>query len=329
VTIVAHLRSTTTAFKLAGTSRELPRWNGPLTADLALASRADPFSAPGWLFELKYDGFRLLAAKDGGSAMLRLRSGRDATAKFPEVAEAVAALPTACALLDGELVVFDRDGRSDFAALRRRALTTGEGVRRGDPVAACFFDILASDGRDLRQLPLVEPKRMLKALLRDQDRLVYVDHVHERGEQLLAGARRLGLEGLVAKKADSPYLPSRTGAWQKIKIEETADFVVIGIAEPTRETFMRPGLVLAVADADRLRCVGRVAVGHRELEALEPVVRELGRDAAPCAVAGRVAVWLEPMLVCEVRHLASSRRGLRHAVFVRYRPDKPWRQCSV
>jgi bifunctional non-homologous end joining protein LigD len=326
---VADRWSTATVTKPGDISRDLPAWKGPLTADLALASRAAPFSAAGWIFELKYDGFRVLAAKNGGNVVLRLRSGRDASAEFHEVAAAVAALPTACALLDGELVVFGEDGRSDFDALRRRALATRGGDWQGTHVTGCFFDLLASDGRDVRQLPLVERKRMLKALLRQQDQLVCVDHVHKRGEQLLAGARKLGLEGIVAKKSDSPYLPGRTGAWRKIKIEDTADFIVIGIAEPTRETFMRPGLVLAVADAHRLRHVGRVAVGHTELHALEPVVRELGRETAPCAGAGRAGVWLEPMLVCEVRYLATSRRGLRHAVFIRFRPDKPWRECQV
>jgi ATP-dependent DNA ligase len=92
---------------------------------------------------------------------------------------------------------------------------------------ACFFDLLALDGGDLRQLPLVERKRRLQALLRDQPPLVFVDHIEGRGEDLVAGARKLGLEGVVAKRANSPYLSGRNGAWKKIKIEETSDFVVI------------------------------------------------------------------------------------------------------
>ena len=148
---------------------------------------------------------------------LRLRSGRDASARFPEVAETVTALPAKRALLDGELVVFGRDGRSDFDALRDRALD-GKAGRNGEPVTACFFDLLAMDGRDLRQLPVIERKRRLKVLLRDQDRLVNVDHVRGHGGQLLAGVRKLGLEGIVAKKADSPYLPGRSSVWRKSTI---------------------------------------------------------------------------------------------------------------
>ena len=102
---------------------------------------------------------------------------------------------------------------------------------------------------------------------------------------------------------------------------------MIGIADPARATFMRPGLVLALVEAERLRYVGRVPVGRQELEALEPVVREFGRDTTPCPGAGRAAAWLEPALACEVRYLALSRLGLRHAAFLRFRPDKPWREC--
>ena len=100
------------------------------------------------------------------------------------------------------------------------------------------------------------------------------------------------------------------------------------MAEPSKATFMRPGLVLAVAAAEGLRYVGRVAVGATELAALDPVLPHLRRASSPCHGAGRAAFWLEPALACEVRYLASSRHGLRHAVFVRFRPDKPWRDCG-
>lgn len=307
-------------------ARSLARWTGPLLVPLALASRSEPFSGPGWLFELKYDGWRVLAAKDEAEVTLRLRSGRDATATFPEVADAIAALPAQRALLDGELVVFDADGRSDFEMLRTRALGRRTGPRYTDATAA-LFDVLALNDHDLRHVPLVERKQMLQELLSGRERLLYVEHVEDRGEQLLDGARRLGLEGVVAKRADSPYPSGRTGAWLKFKCEDTADFVVIGVAAPSRLTFMRPGLVLATVERDRLRYAGRVAVGRRELDALAVVVPRLWREWSLCPGAGRAETWIEPAIVAEVRYLASSRRGLRHAVFVRFRPDKPWQEC--
>lgn len=196
---------------------------------------------------------------------------------------------------------------------------------------ACVFDILALDGRDLRHLPLLARKQVLRDVLADQTDIVFVDHVAERGEELLAGARKLGIEGVVAKRAASPYAAGRTNAWLKFKAEHTADFVVIGVTEPSEGTFWRPGLVLAAVEHGALlRYAGRVAAGRDELAALEPVLPALNRKSAPCAGAGRAAVWLEPAVVCEVRFLASSTgRGLRHPVFVRFRTDKPWRDCEA
>ena len=294
-----------------------------------LATRSEPFSAPRWVFELKYDGFRLQAAKDGSRVTLRYRSGRNATSVFPEIAEAVARLPADRAILDGELVAFGPDGRSDFELLRARALSAGKRDSAATDVRACIFDLIGLDDADLRPLPLVERKGLLRDLLSGADHhLVFVDHVEERGEELLAGARQLRLEGVVAKRVDSSYLPGRSGAWRKFKVEETQDFVVIGIAAPSEGTFWRPGLVLARADGDGVRYVGRVAVGQPELASLEAVLPQLRRETSPCARAGRAKVWLDPAVVCEVRFLASSQRGLRHSVFVRFRPDKSWRDCT-
>jgi bifunctional non-homologous end joining protein LigD len=320
-------RSTATRRAPAAPVSTCPRWRGPLVSELALATRAEPFSAAGWLFELKYDGWRLLAAKDGDTVTLRLRSGRDAASTFPEVAEAVSALPVRRALLDGEVVVFAADGRSDFDLVRARALTRRK-MASGPLATACFFDLLALDDHDLRQLPLVERKALLRDVLPSQERLRYVDHVETRGEDLLAGARRLRLEGVVAKRLDSAYQPGRTGSWLKFKVEETADFVVVGIAEPSEGTFWRPGLVLAAVEHDALRYVGRVALGGPELDALRGVVPQLQRRSSSCPRAGRAETWLEPAVVAEVRYLASSGAGLRHAVFVRFRPDKHWRECD-
>ena len=176
---------------------------------------------------------------------------------------------------------------------------------------------------------MVERKRLLRELLRgSDDDLLYVDHVEERGEQLVAGARKLRLEGVVGKKADSAYVAGRSGFWRKIKAEDTADFVVIGIAAPSEGTFWRPTLVLGSStDAAGLRYVGRVGVGAAELAMMGPVLSQLRRPSSPCRDAGRAEAWLEPVIVCEVRFLASSQRGLRHPVFVRFRPDKPWREC--
>lgn len=143
----------------------------------------------------------------------------------------------------------------------------------------------------------------------------------------LAGARELRLEGIVAKRADSPYPAGRTSSWRKIKIEETNEFIVLGIAAPSESTFWRPSLILAVNAGSGLRYVARVAVSQTELDALQPVIPRLRRRSSPCRGAGRAEVWFEPALVVEVRFLASTQQGLRHPVFVRFRPDKRWEEC--
>jgi bifunctional non-homologous end joining protein LigD len=304
----------------------LPRWRGPLDAEFAVAKRCEPFSGPGWLFELKYDGFRLLAAKDGREVTLRYRSGRDATAVFPELVAAVATLPARRLLLDGELVVFGSDGRSDFERLRSRAMAADRRAAAGT-ASACLFDVLAIDEHDVRRLPLIERKGLLRELLVDQDRLLYVDHVEGRGEELLAGARRLRLEGVMAKRADSRYRGGTASGWRKLKLEETSDFVVIGLARPSERTFGLASLLLATVVDEQLAYAGRAAIGAAESEAVAELVPTLARRTPPCSVRVPRATWLEPALVCEVRFLASSGPGLRHPTFLRFRPDKPWSEC--
>jgi bifunctional non-homologous end joining protein LigD len=191
------------------------------------------------VFELKYDGFRMLAAKDGDDVTLRYRSGRDVTGQYTEIVAAVARLPCRRALLDGELVVCGPTGRPDFGALQRRAFRTSRG-RFGAQL--CVFDLLALDEDALRPLPLLRRKELLRELLRASNpALLYVEHLAADGEELLRGARELGLEGVVAKRADAPYVAGRNSGWRKFKLEDTSDFVVIGIAPPARATFDRPG----------------------------------------------------------------------------------------
>jgi bifunctional non-homologous end joining protein LigD len=219
------------------------------TTDLPQPSRASAFSADDWVFELKYDGYRLLAVKDGARVELRYRTGRQVTDLYPEVVRTIACLPATRAVFDGELVVFDAAGRSNFGLLRSRAFGRPTPGRRQPPARVCLFDLLMLDDQDLRPRPLLERKRALQGLLARQTEVIFVKHVARVGEQLLAGARRFELEGVVAKAAERPYPRGRTKSWLKVKLEDTGDFVVVGIAPPSRETFDRPGLVLALPGA--------------------------------------------------------------------------------
>ena len=184
---------------------------------------ARPFSRPGWLFELKYDGFRVLAVKEDGRSRLLSRSGRDMAKSFPELVAALERLPNLA--LDGELVVCDAAGRPQFQQLRRRALRTKHLAEAVAAMPACIyaFDLLALKGEDLRARPLIDRKRLLKRTLGRSERIRYLDHVDEHGEALYAEIERLELEGMVAKDAASMYRPGRSHAWLKVKTPAARD----------------------------------------------------------------------------------------------------------
>lgn len=298
-----------------------------------LAQPADaPFRAAGWLFELKYDGYRLLAWKEGARVTLRYRRGGDATALFPEVARAVAALPVEEALLDGELVVLDASGRPDFQALQGRA-REDRGAEIGAasitrPATLFVFDLLAAGGLDLRPLPLVQRKAVLAALAPRLGPVRYADHVETEGEALFREVTARGLEGIVAKRSEAPYRAGRSPAWVKIRTARTGDFAVVGFTAPAQGRTGFGALHLAARGADGLRYAGRVGTGFDE-----PLLRELhGRLAGRVVPApacggelpsGKGQRWVAPELVAEVRFKEWTREGvLRQPVFIRLRDDK-------
>lgn len=303
------------------------------TAGLMLAEPAEaPFRRAGWLFELKYDGYRVLAEQRGGRALLRYRGGDEATALFPEVARAVAALPGEGAVLDGELVVLDARGRPDFQALQARAQ-----LRRPADVAAASvsrpatlfaFDLLSAGGLDLRPLPLAERKAILGALAPRLGPLRFADHLEAEGVALFREATAMGLEGVVAKRADSPYRAGRSEAWRKVRVARTADLAVVGSTAPAAGRSGFGALHVAARGEGGLVYAGRVGSGFDEaaLAALAARLEGRGRKGPPCSgavPAGRGHRWVEPELVVEVRYLAWTREGvLRQPVFVRLRDDK-------
>ena len=178
-----------------------------------------PFDRPGWIFELKYDGFRVLAIRNAANARLLSRRGNDLAACFPEIVECLHALPSMA--LDGELVVLDDTGKSDFERLRRRALLkkriSVEHAARQEPAVLFVFDILSLRGKDFRNVPLLKRKEALQTALEGSQRIRPVQHVGEGGTRLYEAACGLGLEGIVAKRAAAPYTAGRSGDWIKIR----------------------------------------------------------------------------------------------------------------
>ncbi len=307
---------------------------------LMLAENAErPFSDPGWIFELKYDGFRALGSRESGEPRLRYRRGADATASYPELARALRLLPFGDLVLDGEIVVLDEEGRPSFQRLQQRAQQRRKhDIERSAlelPVTYCVFDLLGFEGYDLRPLPLVERKRLLQLVVPRAGPLRFVEHIVAEGEAFHEQVARLGLEGVMAKRADSPYVSGRSSQWRKLRRLRVEDFVVVGLSEPRGGRTGFGALHLAAYEGDVLVYCGRVGSGFDErlLQDLAAGLERDRREEPPCTgpvPRGRSQVWVEPRLVVEVRHHSWTEEGLlRQPVFLRIRDDKLPAECLL
>ncbi len=315
----------------------------PDRVDVMLATaRDEPFSRSGWVFEFKFDGYRIVGWRSGGEAGLISRNGNDLTRTFPEVARAVAALPYDGLVVDGEVVVHDERGIPSFDRLQRR----GRLQRWADVVRAAVelpatwyaFDLIACEGYDARALPLLERKRLLREILPSAGPIRFSDHVDEHGEAVYERAVAMGLEGVVAKKADGPYRGTRSKEWLKVRSVRTDDYAVVGWKAPKGSRTGFGSLHLARYDGEGLVYVGGVGTGFDEtaLESLASRLAELEVDEPACRPPeggelprGKAPRWVRPEIVVEVRYKEVTAQGLlRHPVFVRTRDDKAPHECT-
>ena len=300
-------------------------------------TREKPFSKPGWLFEIKYDGYRLVAARQNGEAVLLSRAGNDLTATFPEVEHAVSALPFEHVVMDGEVAVHDESGFPSFQRLQKRGLLNRLAeIKRAAvelPATLYVFDLLAFGEYDLRLLPLETRKSLLKEILPSAGPLRFSDHIEERGQEMFEEITKLRLEGTVAKKADSPYRGGRTSEWLKIRAERTDDFLVVGFTEPKGSRVGFGALHIGQFVDGELLYEGRVGTGFSadELEEIRGELEALRQDQPACAgpiPTGEGHCWVKPELVCEIRFKELTEEGLlRQPVFVRFRDDKRAEEC--
>jgi bifunctional non-homologous end joining protein LigD len=307
-------------------------------AEPMLAETAEqPFSRKGWLFEVKLDGYRMRAVKDGGKARLITRNGNDATAAFPELVRPLEALPFDGLIMDAEIVVLDDHGRPSFQRLQNRARISGAlPVKRAaveNPATLYLFDLLAVEGHDVRALPLDKRKALLRKILPEAGPLRYSEHFATDGEALYEHAVRLGLEGIVAKKADSTYRSGRSPNWLKVRADKTDEFVVVGYTEPKGSRGGFGALHLGWYDDGKLVYAGRAGSGFTsaELKKVAAELEKLRRPDPPCegpVPKGKEHAWVEPRLVAEVRYREWTDEGLlRQPVFVRFRDDKRPEDC--
>jgi bifunctional non-homologous end joining protein LigD len=310
-----------------GPAEALPRTLAPMLAETGTTPRTDP----GWRYEPKLDGYRVLAFLGAGQVRLQSRRGLDLTACFPEIAAELAAQPAGQMVLDGEIVALDATGRPSFNALQNRAQLKGAAeiaaAQRDAPVVLVCFDLLHFAGLNLRAAPYGDRRRYLAQCLLPAPHLQLV-HCAANAEQLYAAALASGYEGIVAKRLDSAYQPGRRSrAWLKLKATRSAELLIGGYTRGKGAREPLGALLLGYHDGKALRYAGHVGSGLDEatIATLLQRTARLKRSASPFAVKPplhRPTTWLAPRLIAEVAYGERTPDGLLRApVFVRLRDD--------
>ena len=303
-----------------------PGWLDPELATLT----QDRFSDPGWIFERKLDGERCLAFTSGRQVRLMTRNHKEDTSTYPEITEALAA-QAGSFIIDGEIVAFD-GSQTRFARLQQRlgVRHPGPDLRAEVPVYYYIFDVLWAGNRDMRPLPLRQRKQILRGLLTFAGPLRFTEHRDTDGEAYWREACAKGWEGIIAKRADSPYRPGRTRDWLKFKCQNGQEFVIGGYTDPRGSRTGFGALLLGYYDSDgKLRYAGKVGTGfdRRTLTSLHAALAADERPESPFEpVRGlpRSGVhWVEPRLVAQVGFTEWTADGqLRHPRFQGLRRDK-------
>jgi bifunctional non-homologous end joining protein LigD len=289
-----------------------------------------PFDDPAWVFERKLDGIRATVRRDGGEVTLTSRTGKSLSSAYPELVEALEAEPATEFAADGEIVAFE-GSRTSFEKLQGRMGIHEPRLARlsGIPVFLYLFDLLEFDGHDLTGLPLRQRKAALRRAFSFHGPVRYTPHRNEHGEELFREACAKGWEGLIAKRADSPYVHSRSRDWLKLKCSFEQELVIGGFTPPQGSRQRFGALLVGYHEDGELRYAGKVGTGFSE-----PILRDLGDRLESLEVADppfargtglpRNARWVEPELVAQVAFGEWTRDGkLRHPRYLGLREDKP------
>ncbi|MBO9574690.1 MAG: DNA ligase D [Sphingobium sp.] len=309
----------------ASRATRLPRFEPPQLATLVDAVP----TGNGWMHEIKFDGYRALAAVSGDKVVIYTRTGLDWTDKFAPLAERLAALDLPSCLIDGEIVAYDAKGNPDFSALQK-VLKRGRGSQGpGDALSFHAFDLLRLDGEDMKPLPNIERKERLESLLLVAQPPIHVaDHVIGAGEKLFTAMCSSGQEGIIAKRIDAPYRSARTRNWVKVKCNLRQEFVILGWSKSNAKGRPFRSLLLGQREGSALVYKGKVGTGFDAdlLDELAARMAPLARKDAPAEVSrseARGVQWLEPSLVAEIAFSEFTAEGsVRHGSFIALREDK-------
>ncbi len=313
----------------------MPRAIEPMKAVLV----DDPFDRSGWIFEDKYDGIRAIAYVEDGEVTLYSRNQKEMTARYPELLKLPQWIRAKQAILDGEIIVVNRRGSASFQDLQARFGVTDkntiERLVKTQKIIYYVFDVLYLNGYSLMDAKLLDRKRVLEQIIKEQPEFKYAPHTLDKGIKRFKEAERKHLEGIIAKNGESKYVQKRSTEWLKIKTSMRQEAVIIGYSQPqgSREYF--GALLLALYDGHRLVSAGKVGTGFdrkrlKEIyEAMKPY--KVKESPLPEFQARRVydVQWLKPKLVCEVKFTELTGEGsFRHPVFVGLRYDKKPQECT-
>lgn len=298
-----------------------------LSPQLATLVNTPPGDAAEWLWELKFDGYRMLARKQGKAVKLLTRNGHDWTAKMPQLVKALAALPLKSGWLDGEVMAVDEHGVPNFQALQNAF-----DAAKSQDLVFVLFDLPFADGLDLRPLPLEERRERLRVLMEGHasELLRFSESFDATPQDLLASACQIGFEGVIGKRRSAPYASRRNSDWIKLKCGQRQEFVIGGFTDPKGSRTGIGALLLGLHDDDgALRFAGHVGSGFNErtLKSLHTTLKGLVTHKRPFAGAAAIEGkphWVEPRLLAEVAFAGWTQEGrLRHPVFMGLRGDKP------
>jgi bifunctional non-homologous end joining protein LigD len=304
----------------------------------------DPFDGPDWFFEIKWDGYRAIAFLQDGKVRLVSRSQNDLTAQFPELKALPSAVEARTAILDGEIVALDDEGRASFSLMQQRTGLRRPGQRTAPrhDVRILFyvFDLLYLDGYDLRRVPLEQRKAVLARIVTSGDTLRFSDHYPGQGIALFEVAKQKGLEGILAKRRQSIYEERRTRDWLKVKITHSLECVIGGYTEPEGSRAHFGSVVLGLYDENhQLIHVGQAGSGFDE-SSLKNVWKRLeARKSNRSPFHGEVEAlkkvyWVKPELVAAVKfsewthERTGSTPKLRAPVFLGLRDDREPQDCT-